>query len=395
MKACDVKLHGHTQQNNSQNKAPKEKPCPMVQKACFLWRFPRGLVFPHVSSWFLASVLSSGTSLETEPSALSASSHPTYSLTHPTYSLTLSSPPSPLCALDLKTFCCSTITTISTFITTITSLGPRSLDFLLPHNHHDLPLHQHHHLSGLAIFLLGWVGAGRRCKKWARIQANFIVCLCLQINAKFGAAISHHGPMAGPNPSQPKRKPYISRLFAATPLALPHTVWGPFLLLYCFAATFHQHPLLLITLFPRAFYKSKRTNYNNKGLRSPQRVARAANRTLTCISHTPNAQSPQRVARAWGKSHSPLHFAHSTRTISAEGCARMGQIALSPAFRALDPHDLRRGLRAPRTNRTLACISRTRHARSPQRVARTCNKSLSPSFRALTRTISAEGRARR
>ena len=45
------------------------------------------------------------------------------------------------------------------------------------------------------------------------------------------------------------------------------------------------------------------------------------------------------------KSHSRLHFAHSTRTISAEGCARTGQIALSPAFRALDTHDLRRGLR--------------------------------------------------
>ena len=44
------------------------------------------------------------------------------------------------------------------------------------------------------------------------------------------------------------------------------------------------------------------------------------------------------------KSHSRLHFAHSTRTISAEGCARMGQIALSPAFGALDTHDLRRGL---------------------------------------------------
>ena len=39
-----------------------------------------------------------------------------------------------------------------------------------------------------------------------------------------------------------------------------------------------------------------------------------------------------------------LCFAHSTRTISAEGCARSRQIALSPAFRALDAHDLRRGL---------------------------------------------------
>ena len=51
-----------------------------------------------------------------------------------------------------------------------------------------------------------------------------------------------------------------------------------------------------------------------------------------------------------------------------------GQIAHSPAFRALNTHDLRRGLRAHGTNRTLACISRTRHARSPQRVARQVSK---------------------
>ena len=92
------------------------------------------------------------------------------------------------------------------------------------------------------------------------------------------------------------------------------------------------------------------------------------------------------------KSHSRLHFAHSTRTISAEGCARVGQIALSPASRALDTHDLRRGLRAHGTNRTLACISRTRHARSPQRVARAWDKSHSRLHLVhSTRTISAEG----
>ena len=72
--------------------------------------------------------------------------------------------------------------------------------------------------------------------------------------------------------------------------------------------------------------------------------AQPANRTLACISRTRHARSPQRVARTAGKSHSRLHFAHSTRTISAEGCARSRQIALSPAFRALDTHGLRRGL---------------------------------------------------
>ena len=52
----------------------------------------------------------------------------------------------------------------------------------------------------------------------------------------------------------------------------------------------------------------------------------------------------------------------------------------SPAFRALDTHDLRRGLRGHRTNRTLVYISRTRHARSPRKVAR---EALSPAFRIL------------
>ena len=100
-----------------------------------------------------------------------------------------------------------------------------------------------------------------------------------------------------------------------------------------------------------------------------------SNRTLACISLARRARFPQRVARDRDKSHSRLHFAHSTRTISAEGCPRQIPNALSPAFRALDAHDLRRGLRRTRSKRTLACISRTRHARSPQRVARAKTKS--------------------
>ena len=117
------------------------------------------------------------------------------------------------------------------------------------------------------------------------------------------------------------------------------------------------------------------------------------------------------------KSHSRLHFAHSTRTISPEGCARMGQIALSPAFRALDTHDLRRGLRAHGTialspafraldthdlrrglrahgtNRTLACIWCTRHARSPQRVARQVSKT-SASYETSSKTHSSKSAKR-
>ena len=115
-------------------------------------------------------------------------------------------------------------------------------------------------------------------------------------------------------------------------------------------------------------------------------------------SHQFSSSSSQipRVLKLYYKVASArLHFARSTRTISAEGCAGTGQIALSPAFRALDTRDLRRGLRAHGTNRTLACISRTRHAPSPQRVARAWDKSRSRlHFAHSTRTISAEGCAR-
>ena len=117
-----------------------------------------------------------------------------------------------------------------------------------------------------------------------------------------------------------------------------------------------------------AAFRALDTRDLRRGLRADR-----TNRTLACISRIQHARSPQRFARIYDKSHSRLHFAHSTRTISAEGCARTEQIALSPAFRALDAHDLRRGLRADRTNRTLACISRTCHARSPQRVAFSVN----------------------
>ena len=151
--------------------------------------------------------------------------------------------------------------------------------------------------------------------------------------------------------------------------------------------------------------------------RSLQRVARTPDRSHSRLHFAHSTRTISAEGCAW--THSRLHFAHSTCTISAEGCAGMGQIALSPAFRALDTHDLRRGyahtgqiafapafraldthdlrrgLRACRTNRTLACISRTRHARSPQRVARTPDKSHSRlRFAHSTRTISAEGCAR-
>ena len=109
--------------------------------------------------------------------------------------------------------------------------------------------------------------------------------------------------------------------------------------------------------------------------RSPQRLAPdklpATNpkRNLTCTSRLRHARSPQRVARDKSKTQSHLHFAPSTRTISAEGCPRQIQNAISPALRAFDTHDLRRGLRRRNAKRALTCISRLQRAGSPQRVA--------------------------
>ena len=108
-------------------------------------------------------------------------------------------------------------------------------------------------------------------------------------------------------------------------------------------------------------------------------------------SHLPAPQRLRGLKLRYKVASARLHFARSTRTLSAEGCVGTGQIALSPAFRALDTHDLRRGLRGHGTNRTLACISRTRHARSPQRVARAWDKSHSRLHFAHSTRISAEG----
>ena len=103
---------------------------------------------------------------------------------------------------------------------------------------------------------------------------------------------------------------------------------------------------------------------------------------------------------------SHLHLAPSTRAISAEGCACQIQNAISPAFRALDAHDLCRGLRRINLKRNLTCISGPRHARlrrglrasnltcvsRPRRArcAGPIQNAISPAFRALG-TISAEG----
>ena len=116
------------------------------------------------------------------------------------------------------------------------------------------------------------------------------------------------------------------------------------------------------------------------------------NRNFTSISRDGHTRSPQRVALRNPKSQFHLHSAHLTRTISAEGCASKSEIAISPAFRALDTHDLRRGLHFEIQKRNFTCIPRTRHARSPQRVALRNPKTQFHLHSAhSTRTISAEG----
>ena len=129
--------------------------------------------------------------------------------------------------------------------------------------------------------------------------------------------------------------------------------------------SFQLHRLLCVL---KLYYKAPAFRaLNTHDLR--RRLRRSgSSRTLACISRTRHARSPQRVAPDRVKSQSRLHFARSTRAISAEGCAARGQIALSPAF------------------------PRARHAQSPQRVAPDRIKSHSRlHFAHSTRTISAEG----
>ena len=104
------------------------------------------------------------------------------------------------------------------------------------------------------------------------------------------------------------------------------------------------------------------------------------NRNFTSISRDGHALSPQRVALRNRKSQFHLHSAHLTRTISAEGCTSKPKKAISPAFRALDTHDLRRGLHFEIKKHNFTCIPRTRHARSPQRVhvSKPCFRSTVP-----------------
>ena len=88
------------------------------------------------------------------------------------------------------------------------------------------------------------------------------------------------------------------------------------------------------------------------------------NRNFICIPRTRHARSPQRVPLRTPKSQFHLHSAHSTRTISAEGCTSKSKNAISPAFRALDTHDLRRGFTFRNHAPEVLCLPRNHEPRS-------------------------------
>ena len=64
----------------------------------------------------------------------------------------------------------------------------------------------------------------------------------------------------------------------------------------------------------------------------------------TSISRDAHRRSPQRVALRNQKSQLYLHSVRWTRTISAEGYTSKSEDTTLPAFRAINTHDLRRGL---------------------------------------------------
>ena len=103
------------------------------------------------------------------------------------------------------------------------------------------------------------------------------------------------------------------------------------------------------------------------------------NRNFTSISRDGHARSPQRVALRNPKSQFHLHSAHLTRTISAEGCASKSEIAISPAFRALDT---RVALRNPKSQFHLHSAHSTRTISAEGCTSKSKN-AISPAFRAL------------
>ena len=73
-------------------------------------------------------------------------------------------------------------------------------------------------------------------------------------------------------------------------------------------------------------------------------IGHKRNRNSTTVSCDRHARSYERVHRAQTKSQFYHSFARSTRTILRKGSSGTNEIAILPQFRAIDTHDLTRGL---------------------------------------------------
>ena len=73
-------------------------------------------------------------------------------------------------------------------------------------------------------------------------------------------------------------------------------------------------------------------------------IQQVKNRQITTVSRDRHVRSYERVHRAPARSQFYDSFARSTRTILRKGCSGTGTIAILLQFRAIDTHDLTRGL---------------------------------------------------
>ena len=121
-------------------------------------------------------------------------------------------------------------------------------------------------------------------------------------------------------------------------------------------------------------------------------LEQVTNCRITTVSCDRHARSYERVALSTTRSQFYHSFARSTRTILRKGCTQHHKIAILPQFRAIDTHDLTKGLHSAPQDRNFTTVSRDRHARSYERVALTRTRSQCYcSFVRLTRTILRKG----
>ena len=121
-------------------------------------------------------------------------------------------------------------------------------------------------------------------------------------------------------------------------------------------------------------------------------IRQVQNRQITTVSRDRRVRSYEKVAPSTARSQFYYSFARSTRTILRKGCTQHRKIAILPHFRAIDTYDLTKGLLGHRDNRNFTTVSRDRHARSYERVARAQAQSqFYYSFARSTRTILRKG----